>query len=58
MADCLYHGYSGGPGPCGECKHEDDNDLERGTLLGDNSAAADVIKSPKHHPDATVRGAT
>ncbi len=32
MADCYYHGYSGGPGACRECEEEDRRKLEQGTL--------------------------
>lgn len=32
MADCYYHGYSGGPGECPECAREDRANLEQGTL--------------------------
>lgn len=32
MADCYYHGYSGGPGPCYNCEQERRYKLEAGTL--------------------------
>jgi hypothetical protein len=32
MADCYYHGYSGGPGPCPQCASEDARGSERGAL--------------------------
>ncbi len=30
MADCYYHGYSGGPGACEYCRMERDRGLEPG----------------------------
>lgn len=56
MADCYYHGYSGGPGPCSECAEERKQRLELGSLEGfDPSLAADVIRGPEFHPDPSVR---
>ena len=34
MADCYYHGYSGGPGRCIHCDREQQANLEPGTLDG------------------------
>lgn len=34
MADCLIHGYSGGPGSCGFCEIERKYDLPRGSEEG------------------------
>lgn len=31
MADCYYHGYSGGPGGCSQCEAENRSGEERGT---------------------------
>lgn len=27
MADCMYHGYSGGPGPCPDCQYARAQDI-------------------------------
>ena len=35
MADCYFHGYSGGPGSCSECEQERRQSLESGTLRGE-----------------------
>lgn len=35
MADCYFHGYSGGSGPCSECESERRRGLEPGTLSGE-----------------------
>ena len=32
MADCYFHGYSGGPGGCSECEQERREGLEQGAL--------------------------
>jgi len=32
VADCLYHGYSGGPGICEDCRKEDLAGSKRGTI--------------------------
>lgn len=55
MADCYFHGYSGGPGRCSECEAEDEAKERRGTRLGDNYAAEFVMDGPAGHPDSTVR---
>lgn len=56
MADCMFHGYSGGPGPCSQCQAEDERGLERGKLKGfDSSLARAVIEGPDQHPDPLVR---
>ena len=39
MADCYYHGYSGGSGPCEYCRMERDRGLEPGE--GDGSYVKD-----------------
>ena len=31
MADCYYHGYSGGPGACSICQKEDKSNIKRGS---------------------------
>jgi hypothetical protein len=31
MADCYYHGYSGGPGDCGICERERERGQEEGS---------------------------
>lgn len=35
MADCYYHGYSGGPGLCSDCEREREQGLEQGTIKYD-----------------------
>lgn len=35
MADCYFHGYSGGPGRCPDCEREDRSGQERGTIKYD-----------------------
>lgn len=56
MADCYYHGYSGGPGACPECEEEDRRGLPRDTLSGPtNDMAKAVMAGPEQHPDPTVR---
>lgn len=37
MADCYYHGYSGGPGRCSMCDEEERRGLDPGTLPGHES---------------------
>jgi hypothetical protein len=32
MADCYWHGYSGGPGRCPDCEREDAEGKERGSI--------------------------
>jgi hypothetical protein len=32
MADCYWHGYSGGPGRCADCEHEDRDNRDRGSI--------------------------
>ena len=32
MADCYFHGYSGGPGRCPDCEREDREGKERGSI--------------------------
>jgi len=57
MADCFFHGYSGGPGGrCSGCAREDRDGLTRGTDPGypsENTAA--VLAGPQFHPAALVR---
>jgi hypothetical protein len=31
MADCYYHGYTGSPGPCQQCRDEERMNLDRGS---------------------------
>lgn len=57
MADCRYHGYSGGPGICSYCRQEDEKKLPRGTIQDGYPAelAAEAVKGPDRHPDPLVR---
>lgn len=37
MADCYFHGYSGGPGPCSDCEREDREGKDRGSTPYDSA---------------------
>lgn len=37
MADCYFHGYSGGPGRCSDCEREDREGKERGSIPYDSA---------------------
>ena len=41
MADCYFHGYSGGPGGCSECEQERRENLAQGSI----SVDSDIIKA-------------
>lgn len=51
MADCYYHGYSGGPGPCRECETEDRRGAKRGTVVAARPARPEPTRfTPSGRP--------
>lgn len=48
MADCYYHGYSGGSGTCSLCQQEDRENKERGDITQDVFLTAEEVDGLWH----------
>lgn len=57
MADCYFHGYSGGPGPCSDCQREDAEKKERGSIPYDRDEhlTQEEIQKREDNRDAARR---
>lgn len=59
MADCMFHGYTGGPGECGECKREREAGEDQGSssFMYDPEVTTDAYRNRRyttaHAPGST-----